>query len=260
MSTNPATGPLAPGGTRTAADEALRERIVRAAAELLASGGRGAVTTRAVASRVGVSPPAIYRLFGEKDGLLSAVGEYGYARFIAAKSPLRPTDDPVDDLRSAWSLAVEFGLSNPSLFLLIYGEPGSAAMADAVRGGAQRMHARIRRVAAAGRLRVEESLAADILQATARGAVLTWLDQPGDRRDRAFIAAMREATISAVTTETAAVPEPGRAGAARTLKANLPGQTSLSPAEHRLLIDWLDRLAAEPSRPPASVRPHPADQ
>ncbi|MBV9794122.1 MAG: TetR/AcrR family transcriptional regulator [Actinobacteria bacterium] len=232
-------------------DDELRGRIVHGAADLLAEGGRGAVTTRAVASRVGVSPPTIFRLFGEKNGLLSAVAEYGYARFIAAKSPLRPTDDPVDDLRSAWSLAVDFGLAQPELFLLIYGEPHSAAMAAAVRGGTQRMHARIERVAAAGRLRVGPALAADIMQASARGTVLTCLGQPGGHSghqpDPAFISAMREAMISAVTTEHAAVPEPGRVAAARTLKANLPGQTSLSPAEEHLLTDWLDRLAAEPS-------------
>jgi len=236
-----------PDGAQPATDDEMRERIVRAAAELLAHGGRGAVTTRAVASRVGASPPTIYRLFGEKKGQLTAVAEYGYARFIAAKSPLRPTVNPVDDLRSGWSLAVEFGLNNPELFLLIYSEPHSAAMAAAVRTGTERMHARIQRVAAAGRLRVEEPLAATILQASARGAVLTWLDQPDDQRDPGFITAMREATIAAVTTETATLAEPGRASAARTLKANLPGQTCLSPAEHHLLIDWLDRLSTEPA-------------
>jgi AcrR family transcriptional regulator len=242
-----------PGSTRAATEDELRERIVRGAAELLASGGRGAVTTRAVASHVGVSPPTIYRLFGEKDGLLSAVAEYGYALFIAAKRPLQPTDDPVNDLRAAWSLAVEFGLENPELFLLIYGEPHSRAMAAVVQSGNQRMHARIHRVAAAGRLRVDESLAANIMQASARGAVLTCLDQPGPPHDRAFITAMREAMIFAITTETAVLPEPGRASAARTLKANLPGQTTLSPAEQHLLNDWLDRLAAEPADAPAAT-------
>lgn len=244
----------------TGQDDVLREQIVQGAADLLASGGRGAVTTRAVASRVGVSPPAIYRLFGEKDGLLSAVAEYGYTSFVAAKDPLRPTDDPVEDLRSAWSLAVEFGLRHPELFLLIYGEPHSASMAAAVQGGNQRMLARIQRVAAAGRLRVDEPLAAAIMQATARGAVLAWLDQPGTQSgaqsgaqcDPAFIPAMREAMISAVTTERATASEPGLAGAARTLKANLPGQTSLSPAEQHLLTDWLDRLSAGSGQPAGS--------
>jgi AcrR family transcriptional regulator len=246
-SAQPAPAGPEPAGPRAVTDEEVRGRIAAAAAELLAHGGRAAVTTRAVASRAGVSPPTIYRLFGEKDGLLSAVAEYGYARFAAAKSPLRPSGNPVEDLRSAWSLAVEFGLDNPELFLLIYSEPHSGAMTAAARTGAERMHARIRRVAAAGRLRVKEPLAADIMQATARGTVLSWLDQPQDARDPAFITAMREAMISAVTTESATVPEPGRASAARTLKANLPGQTSLSPAEQHLLTDWLDRLAAEPA-------------
>jgi hypothetical protein len=40
--------------------------------------------------------------------------------------------------------------------------------------------------------------------------------------------------------------ETGRASAARTPRANLPGQARLSSAEHHLLIDWLDHLAAEP--------------
>jgi AcrR family transcriptional regulator len=242
----------AAGGTRAAKEDRVRERIVHAAAELLAERGQSAVTTRAVASRVGVSTPTIFRLFGEKDGLLSAVAEYGYARFHAAKAPLTPTDDPVDDLRSAWMLAVEFGQRNPELFVLIYGGSQSAAMTAAARSGQERLHARIQRVAAAGRLRVDVSLAATILQATARGAVLQWLDQPQDQRDPTLITAIREATVTAITTETAVLPEPGLASAARTLKANLSSQTTLTPSEQQLLDDWLDRLATEPADKPSA--------
>lgn len=36
-----------------------------------------------------------------------------------------------------------------------------------------------------------------------------------------------------------------RAGAARALRAALPAQTTLSPAERQLLGEWLDRLAAK---------------
>lgn len=126
----------------------------------------------------------------------------------------------------------------------------------AVRGEAQRMHARIRRAAAAGRRRIAESLAADIMQATTRGTVLTWLGQAEDHRDPAFVTAMREAMISAVTTESATVPEPGLVSAARTLKANLTDQACLSPADHHLLTDWLDRLSGEAADKPDAAPRH----
>ena len=50
-----------------------RARILRAATELLATGGRDAVTTRAVSAAAGVQPPTIYRHFGDMQGLFEAV-------------------------------------------------------------------------------------------------------------------------------------------------------------------------------------------
>ena len=49
-----------------------RERILDAAAELLVSGGTDGVSTRAVAAAAGVQAPTLYRLFGDKQGLLEA--------------------------------------------------------------------------------------------------------------------------------------------------------------------------------------------
>ena len=49
------------------------ERMLRAAADLLQTGGIEAVSTRAVAAAAGVQPPTIYRQFGDKDGLLDAL-------------------------------------------------------------------------------------------------------------------------------------------------------------------------------------------
>jgi len=46
-----------------------RARIVRAATELLATGGRNAVTTRAVSAAAGVQAPTIYRHFGDMQSL-----------------------------------------------------------------------------------------------------------------------------------------------------------------------------------------------
>ena len=52
------------------------ERMLRAAADLLQTGGIEAVSTRAVAAAAGVQPPTIYRQFGDKDGLLDAVAGF----------------------------------------------------------------------------------------------------------------------------------------------------------------------------------------
>src|SRR3954454_11195906 len=94
-----------PGAT---AREQTRRRVVDAAIDLLTRGGRDAVTTRAVADAAGLQPPALYRLFGDKDGLLDAVAEHGFAAFLASKHVDPDPRDPIEDLRAGWDVAVEF--------------------------------------------------------------------------------------------------------------------------------------------------------
>lgn len=224
--------------------EQTRQRVIEAAIDLLTRGGRDAVTTRAVADAAGLQPPAIYRLFGDKDGLLDAVAEHGFAAFLAAKHVDPAPQDPVEDLRAGWDVAVEFGLANPALYTLMYSEPTRAASA-AYQTGMEILRGRIRRLAAGGRLRVDEELAAQIIHATARGAVLTWLSLPEERRDPGLLTTLREAMVTAVTNQQPAVREPGPAGAARALIAVLPEQTTLSGAERQLLTEWLGRLTAD---------------
>ncbi|MFD2414741.1 TetR/AcrR family transcriptional regulator [Amycolatopsis pigmentata] len=236
------------GGTEDAEVEVRavsRQRIVEAAADLLAHEGREAVTTRAVAAAAGVQAPAIYRLFGDKDGLLDAVAEHGYATFLAAKHADARPEDPVEDLRAGWDLAVEFGLANPELYTLMYGEPRRGTDSAAFRAGMKILLERIHRLATSGRLRVGEDLAASLIHATARGAVLTWLSLPNDQRDPALLTTLREAMITAVTLDEPAVRDAGPAGAARALRALLPEQTTLSSAERHLLDEWLDRLTTD---------------
>jgi AcrR family transcriptional regulator len=223
--------------------EQVRQRVIEAAIDLLTREGRDAVTTRRVAVAAGLQPPAIYRLFGDKDGLLDAVAEHGFAAFLAAKHIDHDPVDPIEDLRAGWDLAVEFGLANPALYTLMYSEPARAASA-AFKAGTEILMGRIRRLAAGGWLRVDEELAAMIIRATAHGAVLTWLSLPEDRRDPALLTILRESMVTAVTSQRPAVQEPGPAGAARALRAALPAQSALSDAEQRLLREWLDRLAA----------------
>ncbi|MFI1767710.1 hypothetical protein ACH41H_37485 [Streptomyces sp. NPDC020800] len=89
-----------------------------------------------------------------------------------------------------------------------------------------------------------EDLAAQIINATARGAVLTWLSLGEEARDPALLTTLREAMVSTVTTEEPVVREQGPAGAALALHASLPEQTVLTAAEQHLLTGWLRRLYA----------------
>ncbi|MFG2946364.1 TetR/AcrR family transcriptional regulator [Streptomyces adustus] len=230
-----------------------RRRIVEAAVELLESGGPDAVSTRAVAAAAGTQPPAIYRLFGDKEGLLEAVAEHGYAQFIQSKRAQLDPDpqDAVEELRRGWDMVVEFGVSRPELFAVMNRATGRASDA-AHRAGLEILHGRVRRLAAGGWLRVDEELAAQIIQATGQGAVTTWHSTPAERRNPALLTVLRESMISAVTRAEPTVPaaETGPAAAARALRAALPDDADvLSDAEQHLLREWLTRLAADSGAP-----------
>ena len=225
-----------------------RHRIVEAAVELLESGGPDAVSTRAVAAAAGMQPPAIYRLFGDKEGLLEAVAEHGYAQFLESKrAQLDPApQDAVEDLRRGWDTVVGFGIARPELFAVMNRADGRG-VDIAHRAGLEILHGRVRRLAAGGWLRVDEELAAQIIQATGRGAVLTWHATPPERRNPALLTALREGMVSAVTHSEPALPaeQAGAATAARALRAALPDDADvLTDAEQHLLREWLTRLVA----------------
>ncbi len=218
-------------------------RIVSAAADLLAREGRDAVTTRAVAAAAGVQAPTIYRLFGDKEGLLRAVAEHGYAAYLGGKQVRAVSDDPVADLRAGWDVHVGFGLANPALYALMYGDPRPGRPAPADEDSRRILRAHLRRVAAAGRLRVSERRAENLVLASGNGIVFTLLAMPEDERDLRLVDDAREAVIAAITTDAPAVREPGPRGAAIALRAALPELDGLSPAERAMLAEWLDRLA-----------------
>ncbi|MGI5241589.1 TetR/AcrR family transcriptional regulator [Dactylosporangium sp. CA-139066] len=222
-----------------------RDRIIAAADALLREGGRDAVSTRAVSAAAGVQAPAIYRIFGDKQGLLDAVADHGFATYLAGKTALPQSGDPVDDLRAGWDLHVGFGVANPACYALIYGEPRPGADPPAAVAAAEILAGQVRRIAEAGRLRVSEERAAHLIHAAGCGLTLTLIALPPQRRDPELSVLAREAVIAAVTTE----PGPDRAGGpvagAIALRAALPGATVLSPGEKALMTEWLDRFTTE---------------
>jgi AcrR family transcriptional regulator len=227
----------------------VRERIVRAAAELLADGGREAVSTRAVSAAAGVQAPTIYRQFGDMRGLLDAVAQETFAGYVRQKAAHQRTDDPLADLRRGWDLHVAFGLANPAAYALMHSDPALTTDSPAARDAAAMLEEQLARVAEAGRLRVSVPQAARMISAAARGVVLSLIGAPPDARDPRLSEAVREAVLAAVTVapgadDGAVDSTPGRVAArAVALRAVLDEAPDvLSAAERQLLGEWLDRL------------------
>ena len=142
---------------------------------LLAKGGRDALTTRAVAKAARVQPPILYRLFGDKTGLLNAVADYGFGLYMERKRPSAVATDPVESLQAGWKLHVEFGLSHPELYLLMYADPHPEIKTGAAVRSHEVLRDHMQLVAAAGRLRIGEERAAQLFHAAASGIVMTLL-------------------------------------------------------------------------------------
>src|SRR5262245_50086438 len=80
-----AQAPSRPRVRRGNADDAeqLRRDLTRAAVELVAEKGVAALSIRAVAARVGVSPMATYRYFADKADLLGGIWELVLTSLLA---------------------------------------------------------------------------------------------------------------------------------------------------------------------------------
>lgn len=98
-----------------------RATMTEAAARLLAAGGCAAVTTRAVAGAADTTAPTIFRIFGDKNGLMDALAEHVMAGCVVAKSARAglQNNDPVQDVRNARHEHVDFGLAHPDLYVLL---------------------------------------------------------------------------------------------------------------------------------------------
>ncbi len=228
--------------------ERTRAQLVEVAARVLAAEGAEAVTTRSVALAAGVQAPTIYRLFGDKNGLLDAVVEHGFASYLARKPPVAADGDPVAGLRAGWELHIGFGLENPRLFRLMHTAPRTPQGQAVAAAGTGILQARVHQVAEAGRLRVTERRAVDLIHSAGTGVVFTLIDQAGDERDETLADTAWEAVCAAILTD-AGTAIPGPAAAAVTLRAAAGGLTALTPAERALLGDWLDRIAGSSRAP-----------
>ena len=224
-----------------------REKILEAATELLAGASAADVSTRAVCERAGVGAPMLYRLFGDKAGLLAAVVNRGFERYLASKRAARPGEDPVEDLRDGWDNHMRFALEHPSHYRLMY-SPELTVPPAAAQEAHDLLHGILERCAAEGRLTVPPALATRMIMSANVGAALSTLTRPEQYTDGTFAERLRDAVLDSVTRPAdTAVRDEGRqvsvaaATLAARLRADLP--PTLTAAESALLQQWLEKLS-----------------
>lgn len=223
----------------------MRVGITEAAAELLRECGSDAVTTRRVAAAAGVQAPAIYRLFGDKEGLLDAVAEYVLARYIAAKEGAFTSEwsgDPLEALRSGWRAHIEFGLTNPEIFLRLNSRRSELAVN---RQGRQVLQRSVHRLASAEMLRIDENAAVSMIEAAAAGTVLIILRGGPHSPDLTIADLMLETVLGAILTEKPYMSGDSVTPKVVTFATLVPDLPGLSSAEKQLMAEWVGRVIGQ---------------
>lgn len=232
--------------------------MIEAAERQLATSADGDIATRAVCEAAGVTQPVLYRLFGDKRGLLDAVADHGYERYAAAKAAQERTDDPVADLHAGWDGHMAFARENPTLYQLMF-TPRPWSHSTARERVFDLLVAALVRCAATGALMVEPRTAARLILSANVGIALDHIARPALFDDPALSHRMRDAVFSHVLTATTAQAEDAPlVTAALRLGAllELLGTDALEPTETALLVRWLERITrpGEATGPPSRRR------
>lgn len=151
---------MGPRERREREREEVRTRILDAARELFASEGVDSVTMRRIADRIEYSPTAIYFHFRDKEALLAELCDSDFRAFAHGFTLIAQIPDPVERLRAAGRAYVEFGLTNPSHYRLMFMTPKTTAANTIVKGNPEEdayafLKGIVAELVAAGRLRDE---------------------------------------------------------------------------------------------------------
>jgi AcrR family transcriptional regulator len=245
----------------------VRTRILEAAAGLLAE--TADASTRAVCDAAGVTAPTLYHYFGDKEGLLTAVVDFGWAAFLQTKRTVAAVvhEHIADDVRAGWDNHLQFARENPNFYKLMW-SPAIAANSAALREAYQMLYDRLKLGAARGQLRMSAETAARTVMAATTGAALSLISQPDLYGDGTFATHLREAVIASIAVpenaattlkRRATAAEPALATAAAMLSSKLAAEdTPLTHPELALMQQWLTTLADTPAvAPPAPPRRPP---
>jgi AcrR family transcriptional regulator len=227
-----------------------RAQTLKAAESLLQKSPDSDFSTRAVCEAAGVSAPALYRLFGDKNGLISAVVDGVCERYLSQRR-VQLSDDPVDDLYISWDSHVAFALKNPVVYRMAYA-PSLAEVPAGVEEGRRLVVKRFVRCAAAGRLNTTPDEAAQALMSACLGVNLCLLTQPATYRDPDLSRRVRDAVIDGLVIDLgahAADPKGDTLKAVALHMAALIRQTPmpLTAPEVSVMLQWLETISGTAS-------------
>jgi AcrR family transcriptional regulator len=154
----------------------MKERILEAAHDILASEGPAALTTRRVCDAVGITMPTLYHHFANRDALVQSVYELALQRFMASKRSHKPTDDAIADLRKGCEQVLDFVAKNKNAAIAVTAraleEPSILAPSYVL------LRERVRRAEREGRLHVAEREAAAMCWAVVQGLIALTIAPP----------------------------------------------------------------------------------
>jgi AcrR family transcriptional regulator len=107
-----------------------RARILDAARELFVERGVEAVTLREIAQRIEYSTTAIYVHFKDKAALVEAMVQDDFAAFAANLEAAAKIPDPIDRLRVLHESYIEFALTMPRHYTLLFLTVGTKEAAN----------------------------------------------------------------------------------------------------------------------------------
>jgi AcrR family transcriptional regulator len=173
--------------SRRGEGETLREDLLDATELLMIeTGSADAVSIRAIADAVGVTPPSIYLHFPDKESLILAVCERHFEVFDAViEEAGQSTDDPVESLRRRGRAYVRFGLENPEPYRILFmTRTDSTQQRDVVVGAGARAFQHLvdavqRCIDAGAFRRVDPVLAATGVWTAVHGVTSLLISMPG---------------------------------------------------------------------------------
>jgi AcrR family transcriptional regulator len=135
----------------------LTSRLIDEAARILTEVGPAGLSLRKLASACGVSTMPVYTLFGDKQGLLTAMHREGFQRLGQQLQAVQQSDDALGDLVALGLAYRKAALTSSHLYGLMFGQAAEfrpdAAAREAADATYQPLVAAVTRCQQAGPLR-----------------------------------------------------------------------------------------------------------